>query len=276
MYKVYLNPFLNKHESEIDNTITKLKARVLTYLQEKLRAIWDAFYVALLSQASTSAQSSSGAPVVPAGPGDVTPGEGASAQQPTLADPVSGPTRMAWSLWQAYGPTVIARGGALLAAASAAAQNTAPSNQSAPLRGEVGGNTASTIERRRQLEAELAALNSAVAAPPVDTPPSNNAYPPPVVPRDDLVQRTRARTSSGESSSSSQSRTQFSPAGAASTYLTADAPEDTNGKYERIDREDVEGDPLVTGGAGSPSKDVGGGWFGWGRAPSGYEKVKSE
>ena len=62
-------------------------------------------------------------------------------------------------------------------------------------------------------------------------------------------------------------------------YLTADAPEDTNGKYERIDREDVEGDLLLTGGAGSasPSKDASGGWFsGWSRAPPGYEKVKSE
>jgi receptor expression-enhancing protein 1/2/3/4 len=253
---------------------------VLTYLQEKLRALWDAFYAALLSQASASAQSSSAAPSAPAGPGGVSPvigNEGASAEQPTLANPVSGPTRMAWSLWQTYGPTVVARGAALLSAASAAAQNPASTNQSPQLRGEVSGDTASTIERRRKLEAELAGLNSTADTTPVDTPPSNNAYP--LAVSENLIQRKRTRTSSGGSSSSSQSRTQVSPPGAASVYLPADAPEDTNGKYERINREDVEGDPLLTGGAGSagPSKDAGGGWFlGWGRTPSGYEKVKSE
>lgn len=251
---------------------------MFTYLQEKLRALWDAFYAALLSQASAS---SSAVPSAPPGPRGVAPGvgnEGASAQQPTLADPVSGPTRMVWSLWQTYGPTVVARGAALLSAASAAAQNPAPTNQSSPLRGEVSGDTASMIERRKRLEAELAALDLVANAAPLNTPPSNNSFPPLAVP-ENLIQRTRTRTPSGGSSSSSLSRTQVSQPGAASVYLPADAPEDTNGKYERINREDVEGDPLLTGGAGSasPSKDAGGGWFsGWNRNPSGYEKVKND
>lgn len=245
---------------------------MLIYIQEKLRALWDALYAALLSQASAS---SSVAPSGPAGPGGVPTGtgdEGALPQQPA-----GSPARMAWSLWQTYGPTIVARGAALLATASAAAQN-ASSNQSPPLRGEASGDTASTGERRRRLEGELAVLNSATNNPPVDTPPSNNIYPLDVS-RENLVQRARTRTSSGESSSSSQSRTQVSLPGAESMYLTADAPEDTNGKYERIDREDVEGDLLLTGGAGatSPSKDASGGWFSaWSRAPPGYEKVKSE
>jgi len=270
VYKVYLNPFLHEHEAEIDSTITELKTRVLTYIQEKLRALWDAFYAALLSQASAS---SSAAPSGPAGPAGVPPGTGDERAMPQ--QPASGPARMAWSLWQTYGPTVVARGAALLATASAAAQN-ASSNQSPPLRGEVSGDATSTGERRRRLEAELAVLNLATNDPPVDTPPSNNIYPPLDVSRENLVQRTRTRTSSGQSSSSSQSRTQVSLPGAESVYLTADAPEDTNGKYERIDRADVEGDLLLTGGA-SPSKDASGGWFSaWSRAPPGYEKVKSE
>ena len=72
-------------------------------------------------------------------------------------------------------------------------------------------------------------------------------------------------------------------------YLPADAPEDTNGRYERIDHEDLDADEddallsPTTKVAYSPTRETpaGGGWFGgWGRggaaAPSTSEKHKSE
>lgn len=56
--------------------------------------------------ASTLSQSSSSTQPPPGGP--------ASAQPPTLADPVSGPAQLVGNLWRTYGPSIIAGGAALL------------------------------------------------------------------------------------------------------------------------------------------------------------------
>lgn len=191
-------------------------------------------------------------------------------------DPMSGPTRMALGLWQSYGPTVVARGTALLAAASAAAQSSAAQAQS---QAQAQGQSSTPTGRHADLSPsssadELAARSSAIPAPASATAPSSNAYPPI---SDNLVHRSR--TSSERSSHLTPGA---SPNVGSSMYLPADAPEDTNGRYERIDHEDFENetDALL-----SPSTKVDGqsptresGWFaGWGRgAAAAAERPKTD
>jgi hypothetical protein len=258
--------------------------------------MWDALYASLLQNAQFQSRAPSGSSAGPVAPGIGLPLEGSAAQQPTLNDPVSGPTRMAWALWQTYGPTIVTRGTALLAAASAAASANANANTNAnarpaetyefhpfpspplPTSHDDLPDTASVLERRRQLEEELASL-ALPGVEPVVTPPSSNAYPPrvtqPVARRTPSTSTSNSSSPSGSGSSgalSSPSKQEniTRAAGAASVYLSA-AP-DATGRYERIDREDAE-EPVALPSSANP----GGGWLGmWGRSYSGYEKVKDE
>ncbi|KAF8336343.1 TB2/DP1, HVA22 family-domain-containing protein [Cantharellus anzutake] len=122
IYKQHLEPFLSEHEQEIDTAIIKAKVKLYDFVQAKLRALWEYVSSSIINQASSSSP---------------TPYNGAqqqqhynSAQPPTFGDPASGPTQMAWNLWRTYGPSVIAQGSAVLAAATAAA--TARANTSGP------------------------------------------------------------------------------------------------------------------------------------------------
>lgn len=249
MYRAHLAPFFDEHEREIDSTVSSVKARVFVYLQEKLRAVWDALYAGLLNQAAAPPPGAAEAAA-----GGSAPVEGGSGQQPSLTDPMSGPTKMMWGMWQTYGPNIVLKGTALLAAASANA------------------GAAATGARR-----EAAALNAHANAsdadddplgesPVVPTSPANNVYGQSL----DAPLTRRTRTASGLSSHSSGSghgvKSPFSDAGniEQSMYLHEGAPStDMTGRYERINREDAEA--IAAGG---------GGWFGWGKAET--PKVKSE
>lgn len=181
-----------------------------------------------------------------------------SAQHPTLADPVSGPVQMAWGLWNTYGPSIIARGTVLLAAAAppaAAAAETrsaSPRDESYRLSGTTASSTSvdtsrpvSLIERRRQLEAELAQL------PPLPHPASFDSTSP---------------AGSGFGSSPEME--------GASVYLPAGGENEGAGRYERIDRDEV---GSGSDGPSSPVTPSRSGWFGgWGAPKGGYEKLKGE
>lgn len=200
---------------------------------------------------------------------------------------------MAWGLWQTYGPTIVAKGAALVAAASAASANQAQNanrsrgvdSASASATGYVipdtppassssASDTASVLERRRQLEAELASL-PLPSTIPVLTPAANNAYPPraPGSESESARRRVASGSSSSSESLSAPSSTNvlegLTTVGAASVYLSANP--DSTGRYERISREDADTEdespktpPAATG------------WFGWGRSNSGYERLKNE
>lgn len=254
VYRTLLAPFLDEHESEIDSTVSSVKARVFVFLQEKLRAAWDALYAGLLNQAATAAPPANAPP--PGGPG--------GSAQPTLADPVSGPAGLVFSLWQSYGPTIVMKGTALLAAASAnasaAAAHVAPPP---PVR------ASSSSSDPRQFRDELAAPYAQA-----DIPPANNSSLQ-LPGRGDEPTIRRTRTSLGFEDEEGNAR---QPPIAASMYLPEGAPStDPTGRYERVNHEDAEGDPLLSPGGG-PRIPSGGGWFGgWGLGGhGGYEKVKTD
>ena len=161
--------------------------------------------------------------------------------------------QIAQGLWNTYGPAIIARGTALLAAAAPppvvpAGTHSGPVHDEIPrLAGTTAVSTAvdasrpaSLIERRRQLEAELAQL------PPLPHPVSFEST---------------STTGSGSASSAEMER--------GSVYLPAGGENDGAGRYERIDKDDV--------GSEEPSSPSRAGWFtGWGAPKAGYERLKDE
>jgi len=106
IYVNHLSPFFRSHESQIDATLASLRARMYAFLQERFRALWD--YVSsttgLPREATLSREIDASAP-------------------PSLHDPASGPAQLVSSLWNSYGPGIIASGAALLRQAAAGTTN---------------------------------------------------------------------------------------------------------------------------------------------------------
>ena len=117
----------------------KLKAKFYTYMQEKIRVMWNALLGSLGQQPPANATD--------------------TAAPPSVGDPVSGPAQLLGGLWQSYGPKIVASGATLFTAASAAAaasQAQRPAlNSQPPSQGRI---PSSSKDRRRQLESELASL----------------------------------------------------------------------------------------------------------------------
>ncbi|KAL1672201.1 TB2/DP1, HVA22 family-domain-containing protein [Schizophyllum commune] len=149
IYEQHLQPFFHTHEGQIDAAIASFRARVYAFAQDRVRALWGQVAVAM------------GQPPPQDQLGE-TPTAGASTgAPPSLADPVSGPAALIGSLWSSYGPSIVASGAALLTQANRSSAPAAPSRPpAAPRGGAAGGSTQSVLERRRQLEAELAALQA--------------------------------------------------------------------------------------------------------------------
>lgn len=142
LYVNYLQPFFHTHEADIDATIVRLKGKVYTYLQERFRTLW----AALLGSASQAPQGGASAMAD-------------SAQPPTVTDPVAGPAQLLGGLWQSYGPSILGQGAGLFAmagAAAAAQQQQHPQTRPQQSRSV----SAQSAQRRKQLEAELAALQN--------------------------------------------------------------------------------------------------------------------
>ncbi|GLB39939.1 putative TB2/DP1, HVA22 family protein [Lyophyllum shimeji] len=251
IYTAHLHPFFHAHETQIDAALASLKARAYAFVQERLRALWDATAASLPTQ--SHAQTPAHVHLDPAGTGSAPP--------PTLGDPASGPAQLVGTLWRSYGPSILASGAALLRSATTsagAAPGTTPALNTPPASGFT---TQSVLERRRRLEAELAALNAAAsgggggggAGEPVAFPPANNPS------RSSSGLGLRERTNSGSG-----------------RFEEVEVPSDVEGYDVGDGTGEGEGEGHARSAAGTRTS-----WFGWGGSGSGagkagYERVKSE
>lgn len=195
-----------------------------------------------------------------------------AAQPPTMANPMSGPMQLASSLWGSYGPGILAGGMALISGARAQAQasgsgssagaasggrkrpgasvlTTPPSSR---IRASGHGRQPSVEERKRQLEAELAALEAPTTV--IEGLPGGSG--------------TTSRSSSDSVVKRKGHVRNRSGSGGSGKFEEVEVPSDVEG-YDVGDNQD-EGAPAGGGGGG-------GGWFsGWGAGAKGYERVKSD
>ncbi|KAF6741101.1 receptor expression-enhancing protein 4 [Ephemerocybe angulata] len=248
LYLSHLQPFFHTHESQIDSTLASLKGRAKAFVQERLRLLWEAVAVAIGQQTQAQASQQNNANIEP--------------------EAGSGPAQLLGSLWTSYGPGILASGTALLwqgasrlptgpgAAMGTGQQQQRVRPQAAALttppgstfRGQSSSSTLSLLDRKRQLEAELAALNAAAGAD-TSSIPMPSASPPLLRGSPDSTLRGRERTTSGR-------------------FEEVEVPSDVEGY-------DV-GDDGVGHSRPGQQQRKGSGWFGgWagGAAAKGYEKV---
>lgn len=174
LYSAHVQPFFAAHESEIDSALSQFKTYIYSYLQKLIKNAW---------QQLTMGQTSTGAPQPNALDEGGLTSEAAvnSGAPPSLSDPVSGPAQLAQTLWGSYGPSILTAGMGFLRQAQATSQNTAAQAlNTPPIAHSRTTSSQSVDDRRRQLEAELAALNGESLKPydvsdsPVLVPSANN------------------------------------------------------------------------------------------------------
>ncbi|KAH6903169.1 receptor expression-enhancing protein 4 [Coprinopsis sp. MPI-PUGE-AT-0042] len=175
LYITHLQPFFHSHESQIDATPCVYERKVA---------------VAMGQQAQAQQQEDAG---------DVSPITGSA---------VSAPAQLLGSLWTSYGPAIITQGAALLTKGATAASDRIPTGASAvaaqrpPLdtpHGSSFRNDAALAARKKQLEAELAALSAQSAAAGVSSvpmPTASSQFLSSRVPSETDI-RQRERTNSG-------------------------------------------------------------------------------
>ncbi|KAJ3831871.1 TB2/DP1, HVA22 family-domain-containing protein [Lentinula raphanica] len=270
-YDQILAPWFSSHEAEVDGALEELRKRVYEFIQTKLRSVWE---LLLNSTALGQAFPTAATPAAQAQP---------SAQPPTLADPISGPAQLAAGFWSSYGPSVLATGASLyrqLAPANAPGQAPRPTGytgydvepEDRPVSSRMS-TTQSIIERRRQLEAELAALNADEASAGATSP----SFPVPQIPGMPMSSMLAPSASAASSSSSSP------PARTPGLRERTTSTVGPGGRFEEINSNDLdEEDDSGVGheygsrpGMPSTSRSS---WFSWGGgAGSGdYERVKSD
>lgn len=237
LYINHLQPFFHSHEAQIDAALASFKARIYSFLQERIRMLWE-HVSATLSQQQ---QQPPHANFVSAG------GASNTGTPPSLGDPMSGPATLVSNLWTWYGPGIIAGGSALLRQGAMAAPSQGFfSPTSSPTGRKRQDTSESVLERRRRLEAELACL------PPADPFASTTALPMP-----------QASTSYQSSRSSSDGDLRERNAA-------------TGMKFEEIEvPSDVEGYDIGSGSRPDAGK-RNSSWFGWAGNPDKEDKVKSD
>lgn len=236
LYQTQLRPFFSAHETQIDSALAHAKVYVYNYIQRLLRRAWEQVSGAV-SQAQTN----------PSGP---SPLEEEAATHtgapPSLNDPASGPAQLVAGLWSTYGPGILAGGAALLTQAQASAARAAVNAATGSGSSGSGGSSSSSkskrqssgmSERRRQLEAELAALEQEHTGYDVSSVTSSPAFE--TVPMPPVDGEDRSRASSGGHGK--------------------------NGAFEEVEvPSDMEGDSPTR-----PGQAQRGSWFGWGGAEKG-------
>ncbi|KAI0696331.1 TB2/DP1, HVA22 family-domain-containing protein [Cytidiella melzeri] len=245
LYSSHIQPFFAAHESEIDSALSQLKVYVYNYLQQLLRSAWQ--HVTM-----TMVQSPNGGPQPSAlDEGGLTGSAAFNAgAHPSLSDPVSGPAQIAQTLWSSYGPSILTAGAGFLRQAQATTQNSAQALNTPPIAHSRTTSSQSVIDRRRQLEAELAALNDDsfkpydVSGSPVLVPSANNPA------RSPSSFELHQRNSSGNGKS---------------TFEEVEVPSD------------MENEEMMSTKSDRPGVAQRSSWFGWGSAQSqGYERVKAD
>lgn len=232
LYKAHVQPFFSAHEREIDSALVHLKSYAYNYVQRLIRQAWG--QVAASMGQAPAGQNQPSALDEGGITGDAAMNTGAS---PSLQDPLSGPTSLMQTLWGSYGPAVIAAGTGLLRQAQSTAQTSAQAMDTPPAGPSRMQSSQSVIDRRKQLEAELAAL----AADPT------------------LQGYDLSATGHSRASSSSSLR------GRGGQFEEVEVPSD------------MESEGLMSPGSDRPAQNRRTSWFGWGGPESkGYERVKTD
>ena len=171
LYTHHLQPFVRAYEPQIDATLSSLKARSYSFVQDRLRSLWG-------NVANSMSQ--------PAAANDLNEGLNDHAMNrgapPSMQDPVSGPANLMGSLLSSFGPNILLQGMAFMSSAQNAAatrtnearkQNLETPGTSRLNIHERRSSDESVEERKKRLEAELAALStSGVQGYQVDSPPN--------------------------------------------------------------------------------------------------------
>ncbi|KAJ7805750.1 TB2/DP1, HVA22 family-domain-containing protein [Mycena olivaceomarginata] len=236
IYTLHLHPFFRTHEAQIDSLLAQLRVYIYTFLQKQLRLLWEHIGASVGQQAPLEAH-----PAGSAGPPPPEPGSG-------LGGVVGG-------LWRSYGPGILASGAVFLRPPPPVPSSRQPANLNSPAGfGQASASrpsmfstsTQSLLERRRQLEAELAALA-------------------PLTPAASPSTTLGSRSSSGADLVNRGTREHMDSFG---------------GRYEEVEvPSDGEGYDMGGGNSnGRPAPAARGSWFGWGGGGggAGYERVKSD
>ncbi|KAJ7165048.1 TB2/DP1, HVA22 family-domain-containing protein [Mycena filopes] len=251
IYTNHLQPFFRTHESQIDSLLAQLRVYIYQQLQRWIKLAWE-HIGASMGQQPLDSQAS-------AYP------DGAAPPPP----PPNGLGGVVGSLWRSYGPGILANGAAFLRPVPATGPHRAPITMNSPAgippssmfyRGAdaAGTTTQSILERRRQLEAELAALPpvpsslSSLSLPSVPvTPPGSSGY---------------SRNASGQDISNRSS--------------PRERRDSFGGRFEEVEvPSDGEGYDVRDNHDGRPAPASRGSWFGWGGGGGGgqgYDRVKTD
>jgi len=157
LYTHHLQPFFHAYEPQIDATLSSLKSRSYAFVQEKLRSVWG--------NVATSMSQPAAANDLNEGLNDHAMNRGAP---PSMHDPASGPANLMGSLLTSFGPNLLLQGMAFMSSAQNAA--TTRTNEARKQNLETPGSSQLNIhdrrdsddpveDRKRRLEAELAALS---------------------------------------------------------------------------------------------------------------------
>jgi receptor expression-enhancing protein 1/2/3/4 len=253
LYRMHLQPFFHTYEPQIDAALASIKVRVYTFVQDRLRALWEHVTAVIGQQQQVAPQ-----------PPTAAAADSSSAS--SSADSGYSPAQLASNLWRSYGPGIVAAGTNLLRQSAIAAANArtealfnAPASVPPPPPSLARSDTTQSIlERKRQLEAELAAL-SALAPEHSNAGMAETAAP--VSPMPGVTPGAPFTSSRGSSDSDLRERNV------------------SGGRFEEIEvPSDVEG--YKDSGSESSSGRLGAmrrtSWFGWGLGTQDNERVKSE
>lgn len=160
IYTNHLHPFLQSNQEQIDSLIDDAKQSLKAKLDASLGSIWSA------SLSSPDAQPPSAAP-----PGKEArhrpPGPSNAPAPPTQHNPAQAPVSMFGNLLKTYAPLAIAGAKSFLESKAAPPNPTAATTMAYSIPASAsGGNVAEhkkreeAIQRRRQLESQLAALDA--------------------------------------------------------------------------------------------------------------------
>ncbi|KZO99126.1 hypothetical protein CALVIDRAFT_534673 [Calocera viscosa TUFC12733] len=278
LYAGVLVPFLAENEQLIDSNLAAIKPQITEFARDTANKLWRFLQSYIAAEAQ---QMQNQPPMQPQAP------------PPTLADPVSGPAAAAWGLFRHYAPAAMAG----LATAFGTTGAPADGNTAAPVQGySVDHDTIRA--RRRQLEAELAALASPAARNqplppnPAQTATSLTSYFN-TLPKGATAASTGIATSPANIPLPPPNRTPYdypppvmrtSPGGSPAASLHSRTPYDSEEERQKgydVMRKD-EAEPFVGGfvAPGQPPMVQRQSWWGWASgsnpAQQGYQKVGEE